>query len=181
MNALAQINRTAILLGGLLAICLLSGNIWAISKMLASQRALTDASEELGKNQQMVANIKRLQDRPRIASLVQEETTGLQVRVQLAMAEAGIPSEKKESSIPSEASQKGTSSYKERTTEIKLNDVTMQQIILFCQHLEDPEKGLTVRYLSMKASKAFSSAASDQWNVIITLSQLIYSVQSAPL
>ena len=83
--------------------------------------------------------------------------------------------------MPQEAQQKGTTNYRERRTEIKLVDLTMSQIIRFCQQLEDPEKGLAVRDLDMKASKSSKSSASDLWDVTVMLSQLIYSVQSAPL
>jgi len=137
---------------------------------------LAEALETLGKSQKLIGEIERLRNRPRIASLEQETTTGMIERVEFAMQAAEIPSASKLSSIPQEPIQKGTTNYKERLTEIKLDPVSMQQVVRFCLQLEDPAEGLTVRDLEMHASKRTSDSAIDLWEVSITLSQLIYSV-----
>jgi hypothetical protein len=104
----------------------------------------------------------------------------MQERIQLAMQGTGIPNDSYLGSKPFPAEPKGTN-YKERRTEISLTELAMPQIIQFCQQLEDPERGLTVRDLDLKASKSLKSSQSDLWDVTITLSQLIYSMSSASL
>ena len=175
MKAKGENNRSLLLLGALLAICLLTANIWAISQMLASQRVVADASEELSKNTLLIAEIKRLQFKPRIASLEQETITGIPERIEQAMQFAGITSDKFVQNIPGGAAPKGNTNYKERLTEIKLKELTMPQIVQFCQQLEAPEKGLTVRDLDLRASIPVVGSDADLWEATIQLSQLIYS------
>jgi hypothetical protein len=101
-------------------------------------------------------------------------------RIEQAMKGSAISSDKKVSDIPLQLSPKGNN-YKERRTEIKMVELSMPQIIQFCQQLEDPEKGLTVRDLDLKASKPTTSSPSDLWDATITLSQLIYSAPGTSL
>ncbi len=181
MSTAIRSTRSIFVLGGLLALGLVSFNVWAVSRMQRAQSALTDSLDKLAKNQRSVTAIKRLQNRPRIASLIQEENFVLLERIQQAMGEAGIPLEKKKSDTPGEPVRKGTTSYLERSTVIILKDLSMQQIVQFCQQLEDPDKGLKVRDLAINASMTSKSSPVELWDVTVTLSQLIYSEPTAPL
>ncbi len=173
LDFLDRSNRSFVLLALLLLVALLSGGIWSFSKMLASQDSLSNAIETLNKSQRLTAEIKRFRDRPRIASLENENATGMTNRVERAMKEAGITSTTREIQ-PGDAFQREKTNYKERSTTIKLSNISMQQVVQVCEHLEDPNEGLTVRDLVLTANLNSTNSAVDLWEVTITLSQLIY-------
>ncbi len=178
-------NRSLILLCVLLAICLIAVNLWTIQRMLVSQSRFEEASSELSLSQLRVTDIQRLKYRPTVASLEKESDSEMTRRVDEALAKAGISNDQLTennsigvSELPQESLRNGKANYEQRLTNIKLVAVTMQQLVQFCEFIEDPKKGLTVRDLAFVADTSNASTAAELWTVTLTLTQLIFSPTS---
>ena len=170
--------RSVVLLCALIALVLLGGAGWSLNAMLASKQRLTDASLELNLSQQRIEKIQRFQTSPKIASLDEETSVGMQERAEKARVAVGIPSEKLTKIDPQPAIQLQGVEYKQRSTEIALKGVSMQELVQFGEYLEDPTDGITVRGLVLKASNLTTKSDLERWDVTLTLTQLIFSPTS---
>jgi len=153
--------------------------------MLVSQRRFEEASSELSLSQRRVADIQRLKYRPTVASLEKESDSEMNRRIDGALANAGLSNEQLlennpigVSDLPQESILNGKANYEQRQTNIKLEAVSMQQLVQFCEFIEDPKKGLTVRDLVFVPNRSNASSGIELWTVTLTLTQLIFSPTS---
>ncbi|MDZ4853057.1 MAG: hypothetical protein SGI77_27530 [Pirellulaceae bacterium] len=169
-----------VLLTALSAVLLLALDIWSVRRMAASNDSLEMAVDDFVVSQRMAKEIQQLKFRPKIAALEVKTASGINELVKNALLASGLGNDAitQEQAIDLPTADGKNSNYKERETNLKFDTISMRQLVLFCQHLEDPSSGLTVRDLDLKAVLGGSSNQEELWEATVTLTQLIFSPTS---
>ncbi len=164
-------------LTGLLALMGLLLAVFAgfgFQSMQAARRQLDQSFEDLQEARSLVADIQRLRQQPRVASLEVEPPSQIAVRVSAALQAAEIPTASLIRVDPQPAVRQGRSPYQLRATQIELQEVSLEQVIRFAHHLGDERQGMTVRDLFLSEPRT-ESASGEVWDAEVTLTQMIFS------
>lgn len=168
-NALAQ----ACLLGALAAAA-----IYGYSLLAKAKRRAMDAAEDLRATRHAADLIKASRDTPALVGLHEIEHLELSRGIESAAQSAGIAAGEIDSIDPSPPRQLGNSPYKEKPTEVRLRQATLQQLITFLHRLSTGPAGLTVKNLRLAAPHELDKP--DLWKVEVTLTYLLYSPLETP-
>jgi hypothetical protein len=161
----------------LLGVGLLGINFWMGSILTEKNRLVEEALARLEESQYRVGQIRLLENQPRMASLTEETPDDLQHRIRAALQMAGMSSQTAFNFDPGQLTKETNSSYQRRNTTIRLDQVTLPQLVQFVETLQDNEAGLSVRDLVLSPATRSRSDV-ESWSVEMTLTQLIFSPKS---
>jgi hypothetical protein len=111
----------------------------------------------------------------RIASVEFEPPERVAMRVTDAAMHASVPASAILSIAPQPLVRIGRTAYQSRSTQIVLQDLTMEQATQFVELLEDRATGSVVRDMSLTRSRMLREDGGELWNVRLTLTQLVFS------
>lgn len=166
-------------------VAMIGVNLWSVNRMWGAKAQVHEAVEELEEARRDLANLRRLEVQPRVASLEEETESPSDIaeRILNAFRQAGLPETTRYDSPVSASNtvsdQFRDSDYVERETLINIYELRLPQIVQFAQFLEEPEKGLTVRDVTLTAGTS-TAPGNETWNANLTLTQLIFSPKSNP-
>lgn len=152
------------------AIFAVAGYLLMIQKEISAHSSYSDYKRCVA----MASDIQRLGQKPALASdreKVPSETTGV---IERAAKGAGIPPERLVRIVPEPSQRLGDSAYKEKPTQVLLNNLTLQQIVSFLSNVAAAE-GLNHKFIRISAPQADGS--DNSWNVEATVTYLIYDPQ----
>ena len=173
-------NRKSLLYIGLL---LVSAIVLAVmfGEWMRASREFDSASKDLQRCHVLVTEISALKVRPRVASLEVESPEQTIGPVVEAQKKSQLAPQSLVSVSPSAPTRLEKTEYQVRTTELMLEQVSLDQVHRFACVLGQNEDGMVVRELSLTpetASNSNASNASERWNARLILTQLIYSPTS---
>ena len=148
---------------------------------LKASREFDTASKDLQRCRDLVNEISALKDRPRVASLDVESPEQTIGRVVEAQKQSQLAPQSLVSVSPSAPTRLEKTEYQVRTTELMLEQVSLDQVHRFACVLGQNEDGMVVRELALTpetASPSNASNTSERWNARLILTQLIYSPTS---
>ena len=177
LNSVGRDRRA--LLWGLLALLAFLGMIWSLSQVRLAGRSLVEYQTGLQECQRMKTEIAQLSTQPRLASLAVDSPEKTIDRVTQSIFKASIDENALISVVPSEAVRIGSTDYQQRETELEFRKLTLLQLASFYNALQN-EEGLYLSDLILSAEDASTSASSrtENWDMRLTLTQLIYSPTS---
>lgn len=167
--------RPIVYLGMLLFGALVFGNIWMLQDYWGYRRQLNDAVDRYEQSESKLADIRRLENQPRMASLTEETADDIVKRVNAACDAVGLALQ---SVQPGAVNREANSSYSSRNTTIILNNVALPQLIQFADKVEDFNAGLSIRDLTLTPT-GVGNIGPETWSVNLTLTQLIFSPKSS--
>ena len=176
MTSLPREQRSRLILFGtpLLVMGVTALYAWSSASDTASR--LEDAREELRDMQRMAADISRLKDRPRIASLEMESPDEISNRVTGALNQNSIRGARLKSLDPQQPERVGQTDYQERSTEIQLENVTLPELATFAEGLMATGQGLQVRDVILaEPDRAGTKSGTETWLATVIVTQIIYS------
>ncbi len=171
---MSEPSRPVVYLGMLLLGILFFGNIWMLQDYWTYRSRMTDAVDRYDQCKLQIADIRRLENQPRMASLTEETADDIGKRVNAACDAVGVSLQTVQ---PGAVNREPNSSYSRRNTTIVLNNVTLPQLIQFADKVEDVDAGLSIRDLTLTSAGGLNTGP-ETWNVNLTLTQLIFSPKS---
>lgn len=147
---------------------------YGFSAMRAAARQVNEAEADLAGCRRMIAEIERMREQPRIASLEVEPPSRIAEQVSAAVDAGGLPPESLIRVEPQAPVRVGRSQYQVRATTVELEDATLEQIVRLAHHLSDAQEGLTVRDLVLSEPRT-SDPSQERWRAEVTLTQMIFS------
>lgn len=171
-----QSDRSRLLITALAAATLIGMVVFAFSDVRRSSRRAETAASNLEEAKTLADQIRRMNNRPRQASLQAESPSRITQRITSASRAAGVELRLVTSLAPQSPTRVGQSDYEVRTTSISLEDVSLRQLAVFCETLADPSSGLIIQDLTLDARPGTSSdAGGERWNARMALTQTIFS------
>lgn len=153
--------------------------VWSMSQMRAASRQMSESQEHRDECRYMDREISRLGSHPTIASLEIESPQAVIERVSQAMLQANIPPSSLISISPSEASRIAATNYQQRQTQLVLRGISLPLVASFFNALQS-SVGLYLRDIDLTVASDDRNASNgvENWDVRLTLTQLIYSPTS---
>lgn len=159
-------------------ICLAWCLVWlAGSHMLAERRAACAAKADLDDSRTYVAAIKRLSQLPSLAGSQSKAPNEIQVAVEKQAKAAGIPLDSLADISPQQPQRLGDSPLKEQPTAIRLENVSMKQVVSFVYSLASQGDGLIPKSIRLRPPRRDES--SDLWIAEIVMVYLLHESPKA--
>ncbi len=156
----------------MLLMALVAAVIWSHAR-LARMRSLAHASaDDLAECYRMSAQIEKVSRKPAVASeneKLANEITGL---IEGAAKASQIPTGKIEQITPQAARRLADTVYKEKPTQVILQDVSLRQWVEFLHRLSSSDLRLHVKSLRVTAPR--KDDAADAWTGEVEVTYLIY-------
>ena len=168
-------NRQRKLLILVLAGLLLIAAAWSYSLLHDKRESALAAKRNLEQCQQIASKIASLQTQPKLAADYERlsgETTSL---IEQAAKAAGIEADKISRITPASPQRIEKTTYKEKSTQVLLKEITIQQLVEMAYRLLNNNSPLTPKSIRLIAPKADDTG--DIWNVELVISYLIYEPQ----
>lgn len=166
--------RSSRVLAGLLVLgpAVLAG--WAYQSLRVASGSVQTAEADLSECRQLIADIERLRQRPRVAALDEETPSAITNRVSQSIRAASLPTTALIRVEPQAPVRVNRTQYMLRSTRIELSDVSLEQLVRFADALGDVEQGMIVRSLILTEPRSQASSP-ERWMAEITLTQSIFS------
>lgn len=170
--------RTRVLFAVALLILAVYAVIGALKANAAAER-LTQSRRDLEEMSQKLAQIRQLQQAPKIAALQLESPAEIANRIAGALQAAGLTEATLMKEEPSEPQRIQRTDFEIRSTVIELAPAALPQILRFCEALRDPETGTLVRDITLSIPRnQEDSEAKEEWESQLVLTQMIFSPTS---
>lgn len=164
-------SRSAILLAILLAV-LAGSALWAFMQHGQARARATEAREALGDCQRMLMQIKSASGRPAMAAEREHDPAETTALIEQAAKSAKIAPSSLVNISPQQPQRVADSHYKEKSTGVQLENVSLQQIVCMLHALSTIDKPLVPKSIRIFAPRDPSN--SSHWNADITVTYLIY-------
>jgi hypothetical protein len=166
-----------VLLLGLL--CLVIASTWQLE---ARRTRAQSAAADLAECHRLAAHIARLRAQPHQAGLTERSARELAQQIEQAAQQAGVAPADVIRINPRGARRISNSVYKQQSTDVAINSVTMKELITFLSALTSKSKGLQISSLRLLAeAEPALQADSEEWDAEVTLTFLIFSPTSSTL
>ena len=176
MNSRSRQQRSRLLLGLLM---LAMGSALAFvswQSANASARRLGEAKEELSEATRLTADIRRLKNAPRIASLEIESPDEISNRVTASLRSLKSPTATLQRLDPQQPVRIPKTEYQIRETEVELDNIQLTELARFSADLIRSGQGLEVRDIVLSEPET-ANKSRETWLARLTLTQIIYSPQ----
>lgn len=165
-------NRKTWLLLILSSVLLLGGLIFAYQYMSSARADAASAREDLDTCYRLAGQIEAQSNRPALATDRDDVSLDANRLIDKAAKAAGIVS--LASIDPDTASQRlGESDYKEKPTSVRIENVSLQQLVAMLHGISNADKGLLPKSIRLAAPR--EDIAGNGWTAELSLTYLIYS------
>lgn len=179
----------------LITVVLILGLFWCYGRLQSQREAATTAARNLRTCRRLIQQIKHLQQQPAMASSQAIHLTDLTSQIEQVANRVHIDPEQLDRIWPEPSRRVGDSAYKEKPTDVLLENVSLKQLTGFLCDLVAEDRRLRIsslRLISPQSDDAFadtgtspgnsgnSSAKSrvDRWSVEMTIGDLVYAPAS---
>lgn len=164
--------RMLIMLAVLGAMLVLTAG-WTYQYMMAGRSSAVAASDELADGLSMMAQIDQISRQPRLAADREKLSTETTSLIEAAAEAAGIDkgASLRRFSYPAPR-RLGNSAYKEMSTQVQLQSVSMKQLVDLASAPSLQEAVLNVESIRISAPRESDDA--DNWNAELVLTYLVY-------
>lgn len=166
--------RRQMLLLILLAVLLGALGFWAYGRFDSARSAAITAWQDAQACDQLAQRIAQARHKPDLAGADEIETSVLVKQLEAAAKKANLPSAAIVRVWPEPARRLGDSVYKEKTTQIVLRNVTLQQATGLLSGVSLGSRNLYTKSLRITAPRD-SSSGSNTWAVEAVIAYLVYS------
>jgi hypothetical protein len=160
---------------------------WALSSWSEARAAAHGAAADLAACQSLEQEILALREQPRQAQAAALESPEMARRIEQAAQKAGIDKRNLERIAPQEPHRVKESVFLETPTQIKLDHVTLGQLITFLHTLNvigDGARDLRVDAVRMNAPRGGGGGGGGEsdntWTTEITVCYLVYAPKTEP-
>jgi len=165
------VNRKTLLIA-LLIVSLALAAAWSRQHMLHRRHAADLARDTLADCRRIAASIASIRDRPAVAADGEAMGGEIQAAIENVAADAGISKDKLIRISPMPAQRLADSAYMEKPTHVRLDDVTLEQMVTLLHRLAAKQQGLVAKSIQLRSPQADDTG--DLWVAEIELTYLIY-------
>ena len=156
----------------LLVVCL-----WSVWNLYSAKQETQLAHEDYQNAREMIQQIKKLQDQPKLVEAGDMAMSDLRIRLEKAAQKADLHSL---SSVWSENTQRvNQSSYLMQRTRVAVDNTSLKQMLEFLWHVENSNLSLTVSSLRLSVKEGGKPQQVESWKSDLTITNLIYSPDDA--
>ncbi len=159
--------------------CLLGSCLWLWIGLSSIRDAADAADYNLVECQKIARRINKLRVQPGIATMEVKKEGELSSKLESLASDFGLPKGAITSIEPHAPLRIRSSNYDDRSTTVKMRNVTLQQTIQVMLGLDDGSSEMRITELQFIAPRNSSTSnGSDTWDVDFTVSYLLYSPRS---
>jgi hypothetical protein len=173
---LSQLRKRATVLIGLIGLCLLAGDGWAVWQWTSSQQQLGADQQQFAADNQLGRSIEALRRSPEKLEATARSADSLAKLIEAAAQQVGVGADRIVHVAPSEPRRIGNTPYLEQTTAVELREVGVKQLVDLTQALGRVAPRLTIPSVSIRTPHSESNAVfrGELWNVELTLTGHLY-------
>lgn len=169
--------RQVVAVGIASVIALIGLNIWAYSEWTDQYDAAANSATALAECRVTAAQIASLRKRPVLAGAREMGSSEVTPRIEKAALGAGLSATDLVRISPEPARRLGETPYREQSTEVVVEGVTLKQSVELLHGITNGQPGLRVKEIRLSAPQAADTR--DRWTLEATLAALIYSPQES--
>ena len=152
-------------------------NIWAYSEWADQYDAAANSATALAECRATADQIALLRERPVLAGAREMGSSEITPRIEKAALAAGLSATDLVRISPEPARRLGESPYREQSTEVVVEGVSLRQSVELLHAITNGQPGLRVKEIRLSAPQAADTR--DRWTLEATLAALIYSPQES--
>jgi len=165
------VNRRATAIAILMAL-LAAAALASRGHMLCCRAKALDAQQTLDRCRLHAAAIADIRNRPAVAADNEQLGAEIQAAIETVAKDAGIAGQKIVRISPLPPQRLADSPYKEKPTLVRLEDVTLRQLVTFAHDLSAAKTHLVAKSINIRAPQA--EDAGELWIAEVELTYLIY-------